>query len=123
MTLIVRLVQLPIRAYRFVLSPLLSPSCRFAPSCSAYALEAIAVHGPMRGVALAVRRLLRCHPITWLGGSTGFDPVPPRDERAPGGGATQILDTSNSSFPSQHLTEMPTRESGFFGARPTKPGS
>lgn len=67
------LVSLPIHAYRLAISPLLGPACRFAPSCSAYALEAIAVHGVLRGGRLAARRLLRCHP--W--GGHGHDPVPP----------------------------------------------
>ena len=53
------------------------PGCRFQPTCSVYALDAIAVHGAGRGTILAVRRLARCHPISWLGGSSGFDPVPP----------------------------------------------
>jgi putative membrane protein insertion efficiency factor len=70
-------LSLPIHAYRYMLSPLLPPSCRFEPSCSAYALEALAVHGPFKGTWLAVRRLSRCHPITFLGGGSGIDPVPP----------------------------------------------
>jgi len=70
-------LSVPIYAYRYVLSPMLPPSCRFAPSCSAYALEALHVHGPLKGTWLAVRRLSRCHPITLLGGGSGFDPVPP----------------------------------------------
>jgi putative membrane protein insertion efficiency factor len=68
----------PIRLYRAVLSPMLPPSCRFEPSCSAYALEALRIHGPIKGLFLAARRIARCHPITWLGGSSGFDPVPRR---------------------------------------------
>ena len=68
----------PIRFYRYFISPLLPPSCRFVPTCSQYAIEAIQVHGPFKGSALTVRRLLRCHPIKWLGGSQGYDPVPPR---------------------------------------------
>lgn len=68
----------PIRLYRLFISPMLPPSCRFTPSCSQYAIEAIRVHGPLKGLALAMRRLSRCHPITWLGGSQGYDPVPPR---------------------------------------------
>lgn len=67
------LVSAPVHAYRLLVSPLLGPACRFAPSCSAYALEAIKVHGPFRGWLLALRRLLRCHP--W--GGSGYDPVPP----------------------------------------------
>ena len=78
MTILVRLLEAPIRLYRLVLAPFLPPSCRFAPSCSAYALEALAIHGPLRGSALALRRLLRCHPIRFLGGGEGYDPVPPR---------------------------------------------
>ncbi|MGH6872310.1 MAG: membrane protein insertion efficiency factor YidD [Rhizomicrobium sp.] len=68
----------PIRAYKRFLSPILPPACRFTPTCSAYAIEAIQVHGPLKGMGLAARRLLRCHPIAWLGGSSGFDPVPPK---------------------------------------------
>ena len=68
----------PIRFYKAFVSPLLPPSCRFAPSCSQYAIEAIEAHGPLKGFWLAVRRLSRCHPVTWLGGSSGYDPVPPR---------------------------------------------
>jgi putative membrane protein insertion efficiency factor len=68
----------PIRVYRLVLSPLFPPACRFQPSCSQYAIEAITIHGPLKGMGLAIRRLARCHPITWLGGSSGVDPVPPR---------------------------------------------
>ncbi len=68
----------PIRFYRRFLSPLFPPACRFEPTCSRYAIEAIETHGPLKGLGLAIRRLLRCHPLTWLGGSSGFDPVPPR---------------------------------------------
>jgi putative membrane protein insertion efficiency factor len=68
----------PIRLYRRFISPLFPPSCRFQPTCSQYALDAIQIHGPLKGSALAMRRLLRCHPITWLGGSSGLDPVPPK---------------------------------------------
>jgi putative membrane protein insertion efficiency factor len=68
----------PIRVYRAFISPLFPPACRFQPTCSQYAIEAIQTHGPLRGLGLAIRRLSRCHPISWLGGSSGFDPVPPR---------------------------------------------
>jgi len=66
-------LSLPIRAYQLLVSPLLGPRCRFYPSCSGYALEALRAHGPFRGTWLAARRLSRCHP--WNPG--GLDPVPP----------------------------------------------
>jgi putative membrane protein insertion efficiency factor len=72
----VAILSAPIRAYRAFISPLLPNSCRFTPSCSVYALEALKLHGPVMGLWLTVRRLGRCHPISWLGGSSGFDPVP-----------------------------------------------
>jgi hypothetical protein len=68
----------PIRFYRRFLSPMFPPSCRFQPTCSRYAIEAIETHGAVKGLGLALRRLAKCHPLTWLGGSSGFDPVPPR---------------------------------------------
>jgi len=70
-------LSVPIYAYRYMLSPMLPRSCRFEPSCSAYALEALHIHGPFKGTWLAVRRLSRCHPIAFLGGGSGVDPVPP----------------------------------------------
>jgi uncharacterized protein len=74
--LLVTLLSLPIRIYRALVSPLMPDVCRFTPSCSVYALKALELHGPAKGLWLALRRLSRCHPITWLGGSSGFDPVP-----------------------------------------------
>jgi len=71
-----RLLSLPllflIKFYRAVISPLKPPSCRFYPSCSAYAYEAITRYGPFRGTCLAVKRILRCHPLN----PGGYDPVP-----------------------------------------------
>jgi putative membrane protein insertion efficiency factor len=66
-----------IRAYQLTIAPILPPSCRFHPSCSHYAAEAIARHGPWRGLRLATHRLLRCHP--W--GGSGYDPVPTELQR------------------------------------------
>jgi putative membrane protein insertion efficiency factor len=65
-------VSAPIRLYRVLLSPVLGPRCRYLPSCSEYALEALARHGVGRGGWLALRRIIRCHP--W--GGSGYDPVP-----------------------------------------------
>ena len=67
-----RLLVLPIRFYQICIFPLLGPSCRFTPTCSEYARQAILKHGPVKGLWLAIRRLLRCHP--W--GGSGYDPVP-----------------------------------------------
>jgi putative membrane protein insertion efficiency factor len=68
-----------LRAYRYLISPLYGQVCRYHPSCSAYALEAVTVHGSVRGSWYAVRRLGRCHP--WAAG--GYDPVPPKASPAP----------------------------------------
>lgn len=78
MTLLSRLLSLPIHAYRLLISPWLGRNCRFAPTCSEYALEALETHGPLRGTWLALRRVSRCHP--W--GGEGHDPVPPRRDPA-----------------------------------------
>lgn len=68
---LVRLLQAAIRGYQVLLSPFAGGACRFTPSCSAYALEALERHGARRGTWLALRRLARCHP--W--GAAGYDPV------------------------------------------------
>jgi hypothetical protein len=71
-----RLLVLPLiallRIYKYLISPMLGPRCRFVPSCSDYAVEALQRHGPLRGGWLALRRVSRCHP--W--GGSGYDPVP-----------------------------------------------
>lgn len=69
-----------IRLYQLTLSPLLGGSCRFEPTCSSYAIEAIDRHGPAKGVRMAAKRLLRCHPY----GGNGYDPVPELDEGGKG---------------------------------------
>jgi putative membrane protein insertion efficiency factor len=74
MTLYERCVRGVLRAYKLTLSPLIGQRCRFVPTCSEYAAQALISHGPVRGGALAVRRLCRCHP--W--GGAGYDPPPPR---------------------------------------------
>ncbi|MEO0624747.1 MAG: membrane protein insertion efficiency factor YidD [Pseudomonadota bacterium] len=66
-------IALPVRAYRLVLSPWVGMHCRFQPTCSAYALEALERHGAIRGTWLTIRRIARCHPA----GGSGYDPVPP----------------------------------------------
>ncbi|HSJ24529.1 MAG TPA: membrane protein insertion efficiency factor YidD [Longimicrobiales bacterium] len=70
--MLARLLVLMVRAYQVGISPFLPASCRYQPTCSAYAVEALQKYGSVRGSWLTVRRLLRCHP--W--GGSGFDPVP-----------------------------------------------
>ncbi|CAH0534775.1 Putative membrane protein insertion efficiency factor [Vibrio stylophorae] len=62
-----------IRFYQLVISPLIGPRCRFTPSCSQYAIEAIKIHGVIKGGWLTIKRLLKCHPLN----DGGYDPVPP----------------------------------------------
>jgi putative membrane protein insertion efficiency factor len=70
--LLAALLLMPIRFYQVAISPLLGPSCRYTPTCSEYARQAIVKYGPFKGLWLAVKRVLRCHP--W--GVSGYDPVP-----------------------------------------------
>ncbi|MCH5328655.1 MAG: membrane protein insertion efficiency factor YidD [Coprobacter sp.] len=70
--LLTLLLLLPVWFYRACISPLTPPSCRYTPTCSEYAIQAIRKHGPFKGTRLAVKRILRCHP--W--GGSGYDPVP-----------------------------------------------
>ena len=70
-----------LRAYKLTLSPLIGRQCRFLPTCSEYAAQALILHGPVRGSWLATRRLCRCHP--W--GASGYDPVPQPRDKAPDG--------------------------------------
>jgi len=75
MTITTRAMLGVIRLYRLILSPLLGPRCRYQPTCSDYAMEAIRRHGGRRGVWLSIRRIARCHPF----GGWGYDPVPGTD--------------------------------------------
>jgi putative membrane protein insertion efficiency factor len=75
MTVLRRIAIAPIRLYAFLVSPFTGPSCRFTPTCSAYAAAAIEKHGVARGIILSLRRILSCHP--WSG-RCGCDPVPER---------------------------------------------
>jgi putative membrane protein insertion efficiency factor len=76
MKLLLRILSLPfialIKLYQWIVSPILGPKCRFTPTCSQYAIEALRKHGVFKGLWLTVRRLSRCHP--W--GGHGYDPVP-----------------------------------------------
>ncbi|TFG94838.1 MAG: membrane protein insertion efficiency factor YidD [Myxococcales bacterium] len=68
----VRIALVLVQGYRMILSPWLGPACRFEPSCSSYAVDAIRHHGILRGCYLALRRVARCNPL----GGCGYDPVP-----------------------------------------------
>jgi len=69
------LLILPVKFYQLAISPLLPRSCRHVPSCSQYTIEALKVHGPLKGLYLGIHRIFRCHP--W--GTSGYDPVPPKE--------------------------------------------
>lgn len=75
MTPLARVVAVPVHFYRLVISPLLGANCRFDPTCSSYALEALDTHGALKGGWLALKRIGKCHPL----GSSGYDPVPPKE--------------------------------------------
>jgi len=72
--ILIRFLMIPVYFYKYVISPMTPASCRHIPSCSEYAIEALKIHGPFKGIYLATRRILKCHP--W--GTHGFDPVPPK---------------------------------------------
>ncbi len=75
MSPLAHVVALPLRIYRMVFSPWVGFNCRFQPTCSAYALEALERHGGIKGAYYATKRILRCHPM----GAMGYDPVPGAD--------------------------------------------
>lgn len=72
--MLIQLLLLPVYFYRAAISPLTPASCRHIPTCSQYAVEALKIHGPFKGLYLATNRILHCHP--W--GTHGYDPVPPK---------------------------------------------
>lgn len=87
------LLSVPVWIYRKVISPCKPPTCRFRPTCSAYALEALRVHGALRGSWLATKRICRCHPFT----EPGFDPVPPPRSAEPMPTSRATNDTHGAS--------------------------
>ena len=64
-----------IKGYKFLISPLLGHSCRYLPTCSGYSIEALKTFGFFKGLIISIKRILSCHPIKFLGGGEGFDPV------------------------------------------------
>ena len=65
-----------IKFYKYLISPFFSPRCRYLPTCSEYFTDCLEIHGALKGSFLGIKRILRCHPIKFLGGSSGLDPVP-----------------------------------------------
>jgi len=102
-----RLLLLLVTAYRRLVSPLLPPRCRFAPTCSAYAAEALVVHGALRGSWLAVRRVARCHPFH----PGGLDPVPPRHGSMSDDGARTPVGPARTAAV-ERPTSLPSSRSG-----------
>ncbi len=76
MNILIIILSFPIKVYRLVVSPLTGSNCRFQPTCSEYALEALRKHGALQGSLLSIRRIARCNPF----GGSGFDPVPGRKQ-------------------------------------------
>jgi len=96
-----RAFTFPLRFYQHWISPLKPPMCRFAPTCSQYAVEAIELHGILRGSWLALRRILRCHPFC----RGGFDPVPGSETARKHAQACRHETDSPPSAPHQPTTE------------------
>lgn len=112
---VARVLAALVRGYQLAISPLLRPSCRFAPSCSEYAYESLVEHGALRGTWLAIRRLLRCHPFC----AGGYDPVPPakrRGRRDNGSGRVALAASAPSAAevgPDPALVPaLPSKEAG-----------
>ena len=75
MNIITQILIKLIKGYKFLISPLLGQSCRYLPTCSEYSVEALKEFGLVKGSFMSLKRILRCHPIKFLGGNSGFDPV------------------------------------------------
>ncbi len=75
MKILTKIVIKIIKSYKYLISPLLGNSCRYLPTCSDYSIDAIKIYGLSKGLALCLKRVFSCHPIKFLGGGEGFDPV------------------------------------------------
>ncbi|MFW8596267.1 membrane protein insertion efficiency factor YidD [Cribrihabitans neustonicus] len=93
MTPLAHILALPVRAYRLLFSPWVGFNCRYQPTCSAYALDALERHGALKGAWLTIRRIGRCHPF----GGDGYDPVPGSDPSHDRGGPTRGDSTQDRS--------------------------
>ena len=75
MTIFTHIIIKLIKGYKLIISPLFGPSCRYQPTCSEYSIEALKEFGLIKGIFISLKRILSCHPIKFLGGGDGFDPV------------------------------------------------
>ena len=75
MTIFTKILINFIKAYKFIISPVLGNSCRYLPTCSEYSIEALKTYGLIKGSLISLKRILSCHPIKFLGGGDGFDPI------------------------------------------------
>ena len=75
MKILTHILIVLIKGYKLIISPYLSPSCRYLPTCSEYSIEALETYGFFKGLLMSLKRILSCHPIKFLGGGEGFDPV------------------------------------------------
>ena len=75
MNILTKILIKLIKGYKFMISPLLGQSCRYLPTCSEYSIEALKTFGFFKGLYMGIKRILSCHPIKFLGGGDGFDPV------------------------------------------------
>ena len=75
MNILTRILIVLIKGYKLIISHYLSPSCRYLPTCSEYSIEALKTYGLLKGTFISLKRILSCHPIKFLGGGEGFDPV------------------------------------------------
>ena len=75
MKILTHILIVLIKGYKLIISPYLGPSCRYLPTCSEYSIEALKTYGLLKGSLMSLKRILSCHPIKFLGGGEGFDPV------------------------------------------------
>jgi uncharacterized protein len=76
MKIINKFLILIIKFYRYFISPYLPSSCRYQPTCSEYFIDSLKLNGVFRGLFFGIKRILKCHPIKFLGGNSGYDPIP-----------------------------------------------
>ena len=81
MKIIDNFVILIIKLYKYLISPFLISNCRYLPTCSEYFIDCVKLNGTLKGTLLGIKRILKCHPIKFLGGGSGFDPAPNQNRK------------------------------------------